>query len=76
MVKLMGILLMVIFGISGVGATALAWLFPWLNLNKTEATIAGLIGIGFIILQSLWLRHSRQDGEKTASVDIPAEDNN
>jgi hypothetical protein len=74
--KLLAILLMFIFGISGIGAAALAWLLPWLNLDKTEAAVAGLLGTGFIIFQSLWLRHNGHDSAEAVSMNIQAEDNN
>jgi hypothetical protein len=76
MYKLLGILLMVIFGVSGVGATVLAWLLPWLNLDKTEATIAGLIGIGFLVFQGFLFKHSKHDTTEQVSVEVQAKDNN
>jgi hypothetical protein len=74
--KLIGILLMVMFGISGAGATAAAWLLPWLNLNKTEAAVAGLIGVGFFVFQGLWLKHSGHAEAKPTSVEVRVEDKN
>jgi hypothetical protein len=76
MEKVMGILLMAVFGVSGASMTALAWLFPWLNLNKTEATLAGLIGIGFLVFQSLRFKHSSHKSEIKVSLEVQAEDNN
>jgi hypothetical protein len=72
--KLIGILLMVIFGISGAGVTALAWLYPALNLDKTEASIAGLIGMGFLVFQCLRLKHSSRNAAEQFSVEVQAED--
>ena len=66
---------MVIFGISGLSATALAWLFPWLNLNKTEATLAGLIGIGFFIFQGIRLKRSNHNEAEQFSGEVRAEEN-
>jgi hypothetical protein len=74
MEKLIGILLMVIFGISGAGATALAWLLPGLNLDKTEATVAGLIAMGFIVFQGLWFKHSSRNVTEQLSGEVQAED--
>ena len=76
MEKTMGILLMVIFGISGAGAAALAWLIPSLHLDKTEATLAGLIGIGFFIAQSRWLKHPADETGEIINMEVPAEDKN
>ena len=75
-VKILGVILMLIFGISGLGVTALAWLLPGLNLDKTEAAMAGLIGIVFIVFQSFWLKHSNHGGEEPASCEVQVKDNN
>jgi hypothetical protein len=72
--KPMGVLLMVIFGISGTGATALAWLLPALQLDKTEATLAGIIGIGFLVFQSLRLKRAGQNTGGEASFERQTED--
>jgi hypothetical protein len=72
--KSMGILLMVTFGVSGVGVTALAWLCPALNLDKTMATLAGIIGVGFAVFQGLRFRHSRPAGAGPLSVEVQAQD--
>jgi hypothetical protein len=72
--KLIGIILMVIFGVSGLGATAVAWLLPWLNLNKTEATAAGLIGMGFLVYQVIRFRHSRHNEKDQVSIEGQVED--
>ncbi len=74
MEKPMGILLMVIFGVSGAGVTALAWLCPALNLDKTMATMAGIIGVGFAIFQGLRFRHTRHAGAEPVSIEVAAEE--
>ncbi len=66
MEKSMGILLMVTLGICGAGATALAWLCPSLQLDKAEASLAGIIGMGFVLFQGLRFRHYSQTGAETA----------
>lgn len=71
--KSIGILLMVVLGISGVIVTALAWFYPSLNLNKIEATLAGLIGIGFIIFQSIRFRYLSRTGAEPVHVEIEIE---
>lgn len=72
--KSMGILLMVVLGISGVLATALAWFCPALQLDKTEATLAGFIGVSFTVFQAIRLRHSSHPGSETVSVEVKAKD--
>ncbi len=59
--KKMSIFLMVVFGVSGIGVTALAWLCPSLQLDKAEASIAGLIGVAFLVIQSVRLKRSGQN---------------
>ena len=59
--KKMSIFLMVVFGVSGIGVTALAWLCPSLQLDKVQASLAGLIGIAFLIFQSVRLKRSSQN---------------
>jgi hypothetical protein len=72
--KSMGILLMVTFGISGIGVTALAWLYPALHLDKTMATLAGIIGVGFTVFQGIMFRHSCHAGAERVSVEGAIED--
>jgi hypothetical protein len=70
----MGILLMVVFGVSGVAVTALAWLCPVLNLDKVEATVAGLIGVGFTVFQGFRFRHSSGNAAEPCPVEVAVEE--
>ncbi len=72
--KSMGILLMVILGVSGVAVTALAWLCPVLNLDKIEASLAGLIGVGFTVFQSIRFRHLSCNQAEPVSVEVEIEE--
>lgn len=72
--KQMGILLMVIFGISGAGVAALAWLEPSLNLDKFTASLAGLIGVGFVIFQGIRFKLSGHADGGQVSVEAKAEE--
>ena len=72
--KSVGILLMLVFGISGVVVTVLAWFCPSLNLDKTEATLAGLIGVSFTVFQSIRLRHISHPGDEAISLEVKTED--
>jgi hypothetical protein len=72
--KSMGILLMVILGVSGVAVTALAWFCPVLNLNKIEATLAGVIGVGFTVFQSIRFRHLSYNQAEPVSVEVEIEE--
>ena len=72
--KSMGVLLMVIFGVSGVVVTALEWLYPSLHLDQTEATLAGLIGIGFTIFQSIRFRYLSRIQAEPVSVEVEIEE--
>jgi hypothetical protein len=70
----MGILLMVIFGITGIIATALAWFCPALHLDKTTATLAGIIGTGFAVYQGLSFRHPCHVEAEPISVEVATEE--
>ena len=72
--KSIGILLMVVLGVSGVVVTALAWLYPSLNLNKIEATLAGLIGMGFTIFQSIRFRYLSRIQAEPAPIEVEIEE--
>jgi len=75
MEKATGILLMIIFGLSGAGAAALAWLMPSLNIDKAEASLAGAIGVGFAVFQVIiFRRHGNDDTEKFYAENL--KDNN
>ncbi len=74
MEKAMGILLMVTLGITGTGAAALAWICPSLQLDKAEASLAGIIGMGFVLFQGLRFRHYSHAGAETAHAKITNEE--
>jgi hypothetical protein len=63
MYKTMGILLMIIFGVCGPGVTALAWLCPSLQVDKAQATVAGILGISFAIFEITRLISARDENE-------------
>jgi hypothetical protein len=73
MEKAMGVLLIVILGLGGTGAAVLAWLFPALNIDRTEAALAGLIGLGFAVFQGLRFRHSSPSAAEPVPVEIRTE---
>ncbi|MGD0794048.1 MAG: hypothetical protein ABR958_00440 [Dehalococcoidales bacterium] len=70
--KQMGILLMVVFGISGAGVTALAWFYPSLNLDKASATLAGVIGVGFAVFQGFRFKYQGRGDGGTAPAEAKA----
>jgi hypothetical protein len=72
--KSIGILLMVVLGVSGVLATALAWFCPALQLDKSEATLAGFIGVSFTVFQTIRFRHLSRTGSEPVSVEVKAKD--
>jgi hypothetical protein len=71
--KSIGILLMVIFGISGAVAAALAWFFPSLNLDKVTGSLLGLVGIGFTVIQGWRFALGEEDNE-TVTVEVKIEE--
>lgn len=70
--KQMGILLMVVFGISGAGVTALSWFFPSLNLDKPTASLAGVIGVGFAVFQGFRFKHAGHADDGPVSIEVQA----
>lgn len=59
--KSLGILLMVIFGLTGMVVIALAWLLPALESDRLVANFAGSIGIFVATAQALRLRRLSGD---------------
>jgi hypothetical protein len=72
--KSMGILLMVIFGVAGVTAAALAWFCPALHLDRFEATLAGLIGVGFAVFQAFRFGYSGREDAVPVPVEAETEE--
>jgi hypothetical protein len=52
----LGIWLMVLFGVSGLAVTTLAWSLPTLAQDRIGATIVGLAGIVVAVVRGLMLR--------------------
>ena len=70
--KTLGIWLIVIFGVSGLAITVLAWLWPALESDRVMATLAGLIGIGIAVTYAFMLRQS-PGGSDQEQVPVEAE---
>ena len=69
--KTLGIWLIVMFGISGLAITLLAWLWPALESDRVMATLAGSIGIGIAVTYAFMLRKSPGDrNEKQVPVEV------
>ena len=75
MEKRLGVLLMVVFGVSGVGLIALAWLYPSIGLDKLTATAAGIIGVGFTIFQGLRFILGRHSDIREPSLAVTTNEN-
>ena len=73
--KSLGILLMGLFGISGVAVLMLAWLWPTLESERITAIFVGSAGILIASTQLLMLRRSsgRIDDKPTA-IKVGVED--
>ena len=54
--KSLEILLMVLFGISGITVLMLAWLWPALASDRIMATLAGLTGLFVALTRALMLK--------------------
>ena len=54
--KSLDIWLIVIFGVSGLAVTMLAWLWPAMESERIMATLAGLVGIMIAVVKGLSLK--------------------
>jgi len=73
--KSLGIILTVVFGISGIVIILLGWLLPSLQSDKITVTIAGLVGIAIATLNIRSLRKSRKDEDIQHTVTVEIEEN-
>ena len=73
--KSLGIMLMVLFGISGMAVLILAWLWPTLQSERITAIFAGSTGLLVALTQVLMLKRSpeRINNEPTM-IKVEAED--
>jgi hypothetical protein len=74
MEKSMGIMLMVIFGVSGAVAAALAWFFPSINLDKVTGSLVGVVGIGFTLIQGLRFALTGRENNETVTIEVKTEE--
>jgi hypothetical protein len=72
--KSIGILLMVVFGVSGAVAAALAWFFPSLNLDKVTGSLVGLVGIGFTAIQGWRFALAGEEDNEAVTVEVKIEE--
>ena len=73
--KSLEILLVVLFGISGLAVLMLAWLWPALESERSMAILAGSAGLFIALTRALMLRRSpvKADDEPTM-IKVEAED--
>ena len=67
--KSLGILLMVLFGISGIAVLMLAWLWSTLEADRITGTFLGSAGLFVALMQVLMLRRSQG---RTDDEPVPA----
>ena len=68
----LGILLMVLFGISGIAILTLAWLRPMPELERVTATFIGSFGL-FVALSRITLFKSAKTKTDTGQFAVEAE---
>jgi len=73
--KSLGIMLMVLFGISGIAVLMLAWLWPTLQSERITAIFAGSTGLLVALTQVLILKRSPgRTGNEPTMIKVEAEE--
>jgi uncharacterized membrane protein YfcA len=70
--KSLDITLIIIFGISGIAVTLLAWLWSAMESERIMATLAGMLGLFIGLVRYLGLRKSikRENERITVAVEV------
>ncbi|OGO20874.1 MAG: hypothetical protein A2144_12965 [Chloroflexi bacterium RBG_16_50_9] len=71
--KSLSVLLMLLFGISGLTITMLAWLWPALASERVAATVAGSFGLFLALTCGLTLRQATGSKNKHVPVEVKSE---
>ena len=73
--KSLEISLILIFGISGLAVTILAWFWPAMESDRLMATLAGLTGILIALFRYLSLKRSVKTESERVPVEVEAREN-
>ena len=72
--KSLGIMLIVLFGISGIAVLLLGWLWPTLESERITATFAGSAGLLVASIEALILKRSSATDAKKVPTRVEIED--
>ena len=72
----LGVMLMLIFGGSGLGAIVVTWALPGFVSDRITATLVGAAGILVATVCGLMLRRHQDTADKGLTADIPVEGKN
>lgn len=68
----LNITLIIVFGISGITMTLLAWLWPALESERITATLAGMLGMFIGLVRYIGLRKSIKRENERITVEVEA----
>jgi membrane associated rhomboid family serine protease len=66
------ITLIIIFAISGIAVTLLAWLWPAMEAERITATLAGMLGLIIGLVRYIGLRKSIKRENERITVEVEA----
>ena len=66
----MDITLIIVFGISGIAVTLLAWLWPAMESERITATLAGMLGLLIGLVRYIGLRKSIKRENERITVEV------
>lgn len=70
--KSLEIMLMTVFGITGLTITMMAWLWPAMEAQRIMATLVGLAGILTAVYKYIGLRKLARQGDERIAVRLEA----
>ena len=70
--KSLEIMLMAVFGITGLTITMMAWLWPAMEAQRIMATLVGLVGILTAVYKYVGLRKLSRQGEERIAIRVEA----
>ena len=64
------IMLIIVFGISGIVVTLMAWLWPAMESERITATLAGMLGLFIGLVRYIGLRRSIKRENERITVEV------
>ena len=66
------ITLIIVFGISGIAVTLLAWLWPAMESERITATLAGMLGLIIGLVRYIGLRKTIKRENERITIEVEA----